>query len=76
MAKYSVGARVRIVGGGEGIVTEVLTHLTPPSYRVCLSAFAAPLVSESDLESVDRVDSDLRLRRTEPARGRAAAAGR
>lgn len=59
MASYSVGSRVRIVGGGEGIVIEVLAHLTPSSYRVFLSALATPLLSESDLESVETTESDL-----------------
>ncbi|MES2177846.1 MAG: DEAD/DEAH box helicase, partial [Gemmatimonadota bacterium] len=59
MTAFEVGARVRIIGGPVGMVMEVQSHLTPPSYRVFLSALATPLVSEPDLESVDTVDSDL-----------------
>jgi superfamily II DNA or RNA helicase len=56
---YPIGARVRIVGGPQGMVMEVLSHLAPPSYRVFLSALATPLVSERDLEPVDAVESNL-----------------
>lgn len=73
MTTFSVGARVRIVGGPEGVVTEVLSHLEPPSYRIFVSAFATPLVSEHDLETVDTVESNLAalLRRGAYARGEA-----
>jgi superfamily II DNA or RNA helicase len=59
MALYSLGERVRIVGGGEGAVIEVNTAVTPPSYRIFLSAFATPVVSEPDLEPVSERESDL-----------------
>src|SRR4051812_30298104 len=59
MTPYTVGTRVRIVGGAEGVVTEANDQLDPPSYRVFISAFATPLVSEPDLEPIEVVDSEL-----------------
>lgn len=59
MAAFAVGARVRIVGGAEGVVMELIDQLAPPSYRIFISAFATPLVSEPDLEPIEVVDSDL-----------------
>jgi ERCC4-related helicase len=59
MSLFQAGERVRIVGGPEGVVTEVFDDVTPTSYRVFVGALSTPMVSEPDLEPIGTTESDL-----------------
>lgn len=59
MTRFSLGDRVRIVGGGVGVVVEVHPEYEPPSYRVFVTALSTPMVSEPDLEDPGTEEPDM-----------------